>query len=158
MYEGYNSMQLTYIAYFSAFMGCKYLIITNSSGGGVKGMKHGSLMVSHDHIAWASKCAIPAIYNDPWVGVRHPHSTDGHSEYLRNLAIETAKKHDTELFESIYCWTPGPAYETPLETTLMRSVGGGAFGMSTVPEIIGSAQLKMDCVVLTMITNLAAGL
>jgi len=121
-------------------------------------MKHGSLMVSHDHIAWASKCAIPAIYNDPWVGVRHPHSTDGHSEYLRNLAIETAKEHDTELFESIYCWTPGPAYETPLETTLMRSVGGGAFGMSTVPEIIGSAQLKMDCVVLTMITNLAAGL
>lgn len=77
---------------------------------------------------------------------------------MRNLAIETAKEHDTELFESIYCWTPGPAYETPLETTLMRSVGGGAFGMSTVPEIIGSAQLKMDCVVLTMITNLAAGL
>jgi len=55
------------------------------------------------------------------------------------LAIETAKEHETELFESIYCWTPGPAYETPLETTLMRSVGGGAFGMSTVPEIIGSA-------------------
>ena len=30
--------------------------------GGVKGMKHGSLMVSHDHIAWASKCAIPRTF------------------------------------------------------------------------------------------------
>jgi purine-nucleoside phosphorylase len=30
--------------------------------------------------------------------------------------------------------------------------------MSTVPEIIASAQLGLDCVVLTMITNLAAGL
>jgi len=30
--------------------------------------------------------------------------------------------------------------------------------MSTVPEIIASAQLSLDCVVLTMITNLAAGL
>jgi purine nucleoside phosphorylase len=90
MYEGYNSMQLTYIAYFSAFMGCKYLIITNSSGGGVKGMKCGSLMVSKDHIAWASKCAIPAIYNDPRVGFRHPHSSAGHSKYLLELAKETA--------------------------------------------------------------------
>lgn len=62
------------------------------------------------------------------------------------------------MFESVYCWTTGPCYETPLETAFLRSVGGGAFGMSTVPEIIASAQLGLDCVVLTMITNLAAGL
>jgi len=61
-------------------------------------MKTGSLMVSYDHLNWAAKCAIPAIYNDPWVGVRHPHSTDGHSKYLFKLAVDTAKEHDTELF------------------------------------------------------------
>lgn len=158
MYEGYSSMQLTYIAYFSAFMGCKHLIITNSSGGGCEGMKNGSLMVSHDHLAWASKCALPAIYNDTRVGKRHPHSTDGHSPYLLNLALETSKETGIELFNSIYCWTPGPCYETPLETTFLRSFGAGGFGMSTVPEIISAAQLQMDCLVLTMITNLAAGL
>lgn len=141
MYEGYSSMQLTYIAYFSAFMGCKHLIITNSSGGGCEGMKNGSLMVSHDHLAWASKCALPAIYNDTRVGKRHPHSTDGHSPYLLNLALETSKETGIELFNSIYCWTPGPCYETPLETTFLRSFGAGGFGMSTVPEIISAAQL-----------------
>lgn len=65
MYEGYDSNQLSFIAYFSAFFGCRYLFITNSSGGGVEGMKVGSIMVSHDHMAWASKCPVPPIYNDP---------------------------------------------------------------------------------------------
>jgi purine nucleoside phosphorylase len=59
MYEGYNSMQLTFITYLSAFLGCKTMVITNSSGGGMEGMGVGSLMVSRDHINWANKVAIP---------------------------------------------------------------------------------------------------
>ena len=115
------------------------MVLTNSSGGGVEGMQCGSLMVSKDHINWAMKCAVPAIYCDDRVGVRHPQSTETHSKYLIGLAHETAKELNLDLFESIYCWTSGPCYETPLETTFMRSLGGGAFGMSTVPEILACA-------------------
>jgi len=92
MYEGYSSLQLTFIVYLSAFLGAKYIILTNSSGGGVEGMKVGSLMVSGDHINWAGKCALPQIYADPRVGTRHPKATDGHSKYLHDLAMETAKE------------------------------------------------------------------
>jgi hypothetical protein len=53
---------------------------------------------------------------------------------------------------------PGPCYETPLEVSVMRKFGGGCFGMSTVPEILAAGQIGLECVVLTMITNLAAGL
>lgn len=158
MYEGYNSMQLTFITYLSAFLGAKHMILTNSSGGGLEGMQVGSLMVSRDHINFSRKCAIPAIFNDPRVGTRNPHSTDAHSKYLADLALETAGEMDLNLFEGNYCWTTGPCYETPLETTYLRKMGGGAFGMSTVPEIASSGQVGMECVVLTMITNLAAGL
>lgn len=158
MYEGYSSHQLTFITYMSAFLGCKYIILTNSSGGGMEGMKHGSLMVSKDHINFAAKCPIPTTFNDPRFGERNPKSTLAHSKYLLELAHNAAKENDTELFEGIYAWTPGPAYETPLEATVLRKFGGGCFGMSTVPEILAAGQIGMECVVLTMITNLAAGL
>jgi purine-nucleoside phosphorylase len=93
MYEGYSSDKLTFITYLSAFIGCKYIILTNSSGGGLVGMKHGSLMVSKDHINFSAKCPIPAIYNDKRFGVRNPKSSLAHSEYLRELAKKTAEEN-----------------------------------------------------------------
>lgn len=158
MYEGYNSMQLTFITYLSAFLGCKTMVITNSSGGGMEGMGVGSLMVSRDHINWANKVAIPQIFTDPRVGVRHPHSSAAHSKYLVDLAHESAAEIGQSLFEGVYCWTSGPCYETPLEISFFRKLEGGAFGMSTVPEILACGQVGLECIVLTMITNLAAGL
>lgn len=158
MYEGYSSDKLTFITYLSAFIGCKYIILTNSSGGGLVGMKHGSFMVSKDHINFAAKCPIPATFNDSRFGHRNPRSTDAHSVYLRELSKKVAKDNDVELFEGNYCWFPGPCYETPLEVAIMRKYGAGCFGMSTVPEILAAGQIGLECVVLTMITNLAAGL
>lgn len=158
MYEGYSSHQLTFITYMSAFLGCKYIILTNSSGGGMEGMKHGSFMVSKDHINYAAKCPIPTTFNDPRFGERNPKSSLAHSKYLKDLSLQCAKDLDMELFEGNYSWTTGPAYETPLEATVLRKFGGGCFGMSTVPEILAAGQIGLECVVLTMITNLAAGL
>mmetsp|Transcript_11122 Transcript_11122/g.12507 ORF Transcript_11122/g.12507 Transcript_11122/m.12507 type:complete len:454 (-) Transcript_11122:339-1700(-) len=158
MYEGYSSHQLTFITYLSAFVGCKYIILTNSSGGGLEGMKTGSLMVSKDHLAFAGKCPIPAVFNDARFGERNLKSSVSHSKYLRELAKTVASENEIELFEGNYCWTTGPSYETPLEATMLRKFGGGCFGMSTVPEILSAGQIGLECVVLTMITNLAAGL
>jgi purine-nucleoside phosphorylase len=125
MYEGYSSHQLTFITYLSAFLGCKYIILTNSSGGGLQGMKHGSLMVSKDHINFTAKCPIPATFNDPRFGKRNPRSSLSHSIYLKDLAFQVAKENEIELFEGNYCWTMGPSYETPLEATVLRKFGGG---------------------------------
>ena len=108
MYEGYSSDKLTFITYLSAFVGCKYIILTNSSGGGLVGMKHGSLMVSKDHINYAAKCPIPATFNDSRFGERNPKSSKCLSEYLKNLAKQVAEENDVELFEGNYAWTAGP--------------------------------------------------
>jgi len=53
--------------------------------------------------------------------------------------LETALENGVEIFDSVYCWTPGPAFETPLETTYLRGAGAGAFGMSTIPEVLACA-------------------
>ena len=58
----------------------------------------------------------------------------------------------------MYCWTQGPSYETPAEVQELIRLGGDAVGMSTVPEVIESGRLKMDTLVLSCMTNMAAGL
>lgn len=90
--------------------------------------------------------------------MRNSSSTLAHSKYLKDLAFKVAEENDVELFEGIYTWTTGPSYETPLEAGSLMKFGAGCFGMSTVPEILSAGQIGLECVVLTMITNLAAGL
>ena len=84
MYEGYQSHQLTFISYFSAFLSWKYIILTNSSGGGLKGMKHGSPMVSKDHLNFTGKCTLLISFNDPKFGYRNSKSNLTHSKYLKD--------------------------------------------------------------------------
>jgi purine-nucleoside phosphorylase len=52
----------------------------------------------------------------------------------------------------------GPSYETPAEVSYIRSLGGDAVGMSTVPEIQEAAELGMKALGISTITNYAAGI
>ncbi len=52
----------------------------------------------------------------------------------------------------------GPSYETPAEIKMLAVAGADAVGMSTVPEIIMAKYLGMKTLVLSCITNKAAGL
>ena len=82
MYEGYTEKDVTFISYLSALLGCKHMILTNASGGGVKGMEVGSFMVSTDHINWIGRRPLCAIASDPRMGVEHPDSSNAHTTYL----------------------------------------------------------------------------
>ena len=77
---------------------------------------------------------------------------------LIKKAKESAKECSIKLNEGVYCWTQGPSYETPAEVQELIRLGGDAVGMSTVPEVIESGRLKMDALVLSCMTNMAAGI
>ena len=51
----------------------------------------------------------------------------------------------------------GPAYETPAEIQFLKDLGGDAVGMSTVPEIEYAKEHNIDVLVLSVLTNFAAG-
>lgn len=63
-----------------------------------------------------------------------------------------------EMKEGIYVAVSGPSYETPSEIALLKALGADMVGMSTVPEVIVANHLSMNCLGISVITNLAAGL
>ena len=83
-------------------------------------------------------------------------------EYYNSIMIKKAKKaaamNSIKLLHGKYCWTMGPAYETPAEIKFLSKLGGDAVGMSTVPEIEYAKKLNMNILVISALTNFAAGL
>lgn len=83
------------------------------------------------------------------------------SNSIGDLAMQIARDNNVELFEGNYAWTSGPSYETPAEVMFMKKLGGGAVGMSTVPEVItamSTSRGDLQVFGLSMVTNLGAGI
>jgi len=62
------------------------------------------------------------------------------------------------LHEGVYTWWTGPAYETPAEIRMIRTLGGNAVGMSTVPEAIIAAHANINVLGVSCLTNMACGI
>jgi len=61
------------------------------------------------------------------------------------------------LREAIYAGMAGPAYETPAEVRLLRTLGAGLVGMSTVHEVITARHAGLRVLGLSLVANPAAG-
>ena len=55
----------------------------------------------------------------------------------------------------MYAALPGPSYETPAETRMLRQLGATVVGMSTVPEAVAARALGMRVLGLAFATNAA---
>ncbi len=149
-YEGFDLNTITLPVKVFNQLGVKNIIITNSSGSmNIKNVP-GALMIINGH------------YDCTFIkGNSMPILKEG-EEYYNSKMINNAKKaaamNSIKLLQGKYCWTIGPAYETPAEIKFLSKLGGDAVGMSTVPEIEYAKKLNMNILVISALTNFAAGL
>ena len=156
-YEGNDMAYCTFYVRVLSKLGIKNLILTNAAGGLLDGMEPSDLMVVTDHISLFCESPLRGPNLDEF-GARFIDQSFVYDRYNIELLKQTAAALGIKLHEGVYCYTKGPQYETPAEIRLIKSLGGGAVGMSTVPEAIVASHCGMKITAISCITNLAAGI
>ena len=156
-YEGYPPSEVGFGVRVVAALGVRTLIVTNAAGAVDPAFAPGEIVAISDHINLTSESPLTGT-NDERLGPRFVDMTDAYDPKLRALAMAAAPKAiGRPLREAIYAGMAGPAYETPAEVRLLRTLGAGLVGMSTVHEVIAARHAGLAVLGLSLVANLAAG-
>ena len=156
-YEGYPPCEVGFGVRVVAALGVRTLIVTNAAGGVDPTFAPGEIVAISDHINLTSATPLSGP-NDERLGPRFVDMTDAYEPTLRALAISVAPTAiGRPLREAIYAGMAGPAYETPAEVRLLRTLGAGLVGMSTVHEVITARHAGLSVLGLSLVANPAAG-
>ncbi len=145
-YEGHALWRTAHAVRTVAAAGARSVVLTNAAGGLVEGMQIGEPVVIRDHINMTGKT--------PLVGARFVNLVDAYSPELRAKVQQLRPG----LREAVYAMMPGPQYETPAEIHMLRVLGAGLVGMSTVYETIAAREAGLEVLGISLVTNLAAGM
>lgn len=156
-YEGYSMQEITIPVKMMTLLGIKRLIITNACGGVNKNFKAGDLMLIEDHINLSGNNPLIGPNYDS-IGPRFPDMTNMYSPVLIDKVAKEAAKQNIHLQRGVYAFMTGPSYETPAEVRMIRTLGGDACGMSSVPEAIVAKHAGIEIIGISCITNMAAGI
>lgn len=155
LYEGYTAGEVVRAVRALHAWGVQRLILTCSAGGISAGLEPGALVVLSDHINLQGDNPIRGpLFGD----TRFPDLTYGYHPGLRQTLKESARSLGIPLADGVYAAMMGPAYETPAEIRMLRTMGCDVVGMSTVPEILAAAQVGLPAAAVAVVSNRAAGL
>jgi purine-nucleoside phosphorylase len=135
-------------------LGAKRLLLTNAAGSTRADVTPGELMMITDHINFAGANPLIGEATD----ARFVPLGDAYSAEMRAGLHAAARAEAITLAEGTYAWFSGPSFETPAEIRAIRTLGGDAVGMSTVPEVILARFFGLDVAAISAITNMAEGM
>jgi purine-nucleoside phosphorylase len=152
-YEGYSMHEITFPIRVMKALGASELIVSNAAGGMNLEFDKGDLVLIKDHInLLGSNPLIGTV--EPELGPRFPDMSRPYSERLMARAKKIAAREGIPLREGVYVAVSGPSLETAAEYRFLRMIGADMVGMSTVPETIVAAQMGMEVLGVTIITDL----
>eukprot|EP01036_Dinobryon_divergens_P032360 gene32360-41927_t len=161
-YEGNSMEQVVLPVRTMRLIGVRLLVVTNAAGGLNQSFNVGDIMVIQDHFGLPSIAGCTPLRgeNNDRLGPRFPSLSDAYDEKLQAMVLDAAEK--LQLGQRVrkngtYCFLSGPTYETKAECRFLRSVGGDAVGMSTIPEVIAAKHCGMKILGLSLITNKVIG-
>ena len=156
-YEGYSMTEVVRPIRLMKLLGAEVLFLTNAAGGIQLGMKAGDLMLLTGQIA--SFVPSPLIgENIEELGPRFPDMSRIYDYDLQKIAKKCAAETGADLKEGTYLQFTGPAYESPAEIRMVRTLGADAVGMSTACEAVAANHMGMKILGISFISNLAAGM
>ncbi|MDH3745435.1 MAG: purine-nucleoside phosphorylase [Acidobacteriota bacterium] len=155
-YQGYNGAETVFMVRLAALLGARTLIMTNAAGGLAADARPGNLLTIRDHLNLTGLTPLRGEPPAEW-GPRFPDMVGAYDPALRELASAVAEELGIELGSGVYAGLAGPAYETPAEVDMSRTLGADLVGMSTVLEVIAARHIGLRCLCFSLISNLAAG-
>ena len=150
-YEGYPMELVTLPIRVMKVIGIEYLFVSNAAGGVNFDYHVGDLMIIKDHINQLPNPLIGPNLDD--FGPRLPDMTRPYDLKLIAKAEEIGARLGISLHKGVYYGGTGPTYETPSEYKYIRTIGGDATGMSTIPEVIVARHSDIPVFGMSVITN-----
>lgn len=155
-YESGDMHETAFPARVMVELGIRRMIITNAAGCVNEAWHAGQLMLIKDHINLSGGNPLIGPNLDEY-GPRFPDMSYTYSKNLRDKIKAAALAEGIELVEGIYTMMSGPTFETPAEIRMVRTIGGDAVGMSSVPEAIIANHAGLEIVGISFLSNMAAG-
>ena len=156
LYEGNEPGVVVQPVLLMGRLGARVVVLTNASGGVNPAFGPGTLMLIADHLNLTGRTPLLGPNADE-MGERFPDLTTAWSPRLRIAMHRAAAAEDVALAEGVYAGLLGPAYETPAEVRMLRTLGADAVGMSTVIEAIAARWAGIEICGLSLVTNAGAG-
>ncbi|MGB5809947.1 MAG: purine-nucleoside phosphorylase [Polyangiales bacterium] len=156
LYEGHDPHAVVFGVRLLATLGAKTLFITNAAGAISSDLAPGDLMAIVDQINLTGRSLTGP--HDERLGPRFMDMTNAFDPSLLEIAASVAHDQGFTLKRGVYVGLLGPAYETPAEVRMLRTMGADAVGMSTVLEVLAARHLGMRVLGLSCIANLGAGM
>lgn len=146
-YEGYSMEEVTFPVNVLYSLGVKYLIVSNACGALNPKFRRTDLMIITSHIN--------LLFDTPLKNkkLEYNNGSNIYSKKLISLAEETALENEIEIQKGTYAPVQGPNLETAAEYRMIRKLGGDTVGMSTIPEALIAANLGIDVLGLSIITD-----
>jgi purine-nucleoside phosphorylase len=151
-YEGYSMDVVTFPVRVMKSLGIKLLIVSNASGGLRPEFQIGDLMFITDHINLMPNPLVGKNLDD--LGPRFPDMSESYSMEILRKARHVARRCNITCHEGVYVAVTGPTFETPAEYFYIKTIGGDAVGMSTVPEVIVARHMKLPVFAVSVISDL----
>lgn len=152
-YEGYDMKTVTFPVRVMKYLGINTMIVSNASGGVNPNYKVGDVVLIKDHINMFPDHPLRGT-NDERFGPRFVNMSEPYSRILQKKAKEIALQHGIDLKEGIYLGLQGPTFETLAEYKMVKIVGADCVGMSTVPEVIVARHMELECLGISVITDM----
>lgn len=151
LYEGHEPADVTRMVDVAAALGADTYVVTNAAGGLVESFVPGDVMVIRDHLNLTGGSPLTGVLVDGAPVFQD--MADAYDAGLCDLVDEIAEEQGLSLRSGVYAGLRGPAYETPAEVGMLRTLGADAVGMSTVLEVITARRHGMRVLGLSTITN-----